>query len=98
LEIQDNINEPSSSKLVPNVVPTTDEIDTSLQELKLLFSPMYKEYFNRENKSVSMSSALFDNLQQQDTQPTLNVQPTLELIIPPTDDNAEEINTDKKKM
>ncbi|GJX51737.1 hypothetical protein Tco_0278582 [Tanacetum coccineum] len=98
LEIQDNSNEPSSSKLVPNVVPTTDEIDTSLQELKLLFSPMYEEYFNRENKSVSMYSALFDNLQQQDTQPTLNVQPTLELIIPPTDDNAKEINTDNQKM
>ncbi|GJX81612.1 retrovirus-related pol polyprotein from transposon TNT 1-94 [Tanacetum coccineum] len=36
--IQDYSNEPSSSKLVPNVVPTTDMTDPSLQELELLFS------------------------------------------------------------
>ncbi|GKB13075.1 hypothetical protein Tco_0846998 [Tanacetum coccineum] len=36
--------------------------------------------------------ALSDNLQQHDTQPTLNVQPTTELIIPPTNVNAEENN------
>ncbi|GJS98718.1 retrovirus-related pol polyprotein from transposon TNT 1-94 [Tanacetum coccineum] len=95
LGIQDNNNEPSSSKLVPNVVPTTDKTNTSLQELELLFSPMYEEYFYKGNKSVFKSSALYDNLQQQDTQLTLNVQPTLELIIPPTDVNAEEINTDQ---
>ncbi|GKF40338.1 retrovirus-related pol polyprotein from transposon TNT 1-94, partial [Tanacetum coccineum] len=37
-EIQDHNNEPSSSKLVPNVVPTADTSDTSQQELDLLFS------------------------------------------------------------
>ncbi|GKF33601.1 hypothetical protein Tco_0106801, partial [Tanacetum coccineum] len=39
LGIQDNINEPSSSKLVPNDVPSTDTSDTSQQELDLIFSP-----------------------------------------------------------
>ncbi|GJT36714.1 retrovirus-related pol polyprotein from transposon TNT 1-94 [Tanacetum coccineum] len=93
LEIQDHNNEPSSSKLVSNDVPTAHKTDTSLQELELLFSPMYEEYFNDRNKSVSKSSALFDNLQQQDKQLPLNAQPTSEPIIPPTDVNAEDINT-----
>ncbi|GJX06422.1 retrovirus-related pol polyprotein from transposon TNT 1-94 [Tanacetum coccineum] len=34
--------------------------------------------------------ALSDNLQQHDTQPTLNVQPTTELIIPPTNVNTKD--------
>ncbi|GKD76636.1 hypothetical protein Tco_1339257, partial [Tanacetum coccineum] len=46
LGIQDHSNEPSSSKLVPKVVPLTDKTATSQQELELLFSPMYEEYFN----------------------------------------------------
>ncbi|GJR34703.1 copia protein [Tanacetum coccineum] len=56
---------------------------------------MYEEYFTPGNQSVSKSSALSDNLQQQDTQPRLNVQPTLEPIIPPTNVNAKENNTDQ---
>ncbi|GKC29536.1 hypothetical protein Tco_1036830 [Tanacetum coccineum] len=43
LRINDHINEPSSSKPVPNVVPTTNMTHTSLQKLELLFSPMYEE-------------------------------------------------------
>nr|GEW85861.1 ribonuclease H-like domain-containing protein [Tanacetum cinerariifolium] len=97
LEIQDHNNEHSSSKLVPNEFPTTDKTITSLQELERLFSPMYEEYFNEGNKSVSKSSAFSDNPQQQDTQPTLNVQPTSKPIIPPTNVNAEEINTNQAK-
>ncbi|GKA39450.1 retrovirus-related pol polyprotein from transposon TNT 1-94 [Tanacetum coccineum] len=76
--IQDYSNEPSSSKLVPNVVPITDMTDPSLQKLELLFSPMYEEYFTAGNNNVSKSSTLSDNSQQQDTQPTLNGQSTLE--------------------
>ncbi|GKB86762.1 hypothetical protein Tco_0959034, partial [Tanacetum coccineum] len=49
LEIHDHINEPSSSKLVPKVVPLADKTTTSQQELELLFSPMYEEYFNAGN-------------------------------------------------
>ncbi|GKC03733.1 retrovirus-related pol polyprotein from transposon TNT 1-94 [Tanacetum coccineum] len=45
LEIQDHINEPSSSKLVPNVSPPADTSDPSLQELDLLFSPIQSDGF-----------------------------------------------------
>ncbi|GKE18384.1 hypothetical protein Tco_1425961, partial [Tanacetum coccineum] len=44
---------------------------------------------------VMSSPCALINLQQQDTQPTLNVQPTSEPIIPPTDFNAEENNNDQ---
>ncbi|GJT89556.1 ER membrane protein complex subunit 4-like protein [Tanacetum coccineum] len=37
LGIHDHDNEPSSSKLVPKVVPSTNKTDTSRQELELLF-------------------------------------------------------------
>ncbi|GKB20098.1 hypothetical protein Tco_0854021 [Tanacetum coccineum] len=40
--------------------------------------------------SVSKSSALSDNLQQHDTQPTTNIHPTLEPIIPPSNNNVED--------
>ncbi|GJV09445.1 retrovirus-related pol polyprotein from transposon TNT 1-94 [Tanacetum coccineum] len=92
LRIQDHSSEPSSSKMVPNVVPLVDKTNTSPQELELLFSPMYEEYFNAGNQIVSNSSGISDNLQQQDTQPTLNVQTTLEPIIPPKNFNAKENN------
>ncbi|GJV52841.1 hypothetical protein Tco_1448582 [Tanacetum coccineum] len=57
LKTHDHNNEPSSSKLVLKVVPPADKTATSQQELELLFSPMYEEYFNAENQSVSKSSA-----------------------------------------
>ncbi|GJY08774.1 hypothetical protein Tco_0375828 [Tanacetum coccineum] len=81
--------------MVPNVVPTVDKTNTSLQELELLFSPMYEEYFNGGNQGVYKYFALFDNLPQHDTQPTLTLQPTLEPIIPPTYVNAVENNNDQ---
>ncbi|GJS78649.1 hypothetical protein Tco_0728530 [Tanacetum coccineum] len=37
IEIHDHSNEPSSSKLVPKVVPPADKTATSRQELELLF-------------------------------------------------------------
>ncbi|GJS43811.1 hypothetical protein Tco_0568854 [Tanacetum coccineum] len=61
----------------------------------LVMAPMYEEYFIARNQSVSKYSALYDNLQQQDTQPTLNVQPTIEPVIPPTDFNVKESNNDQ---
>ncbi|GJU00766.1 hypothetical protein Tco_1111104 [Tanacetum coccineum] len=67
LGIHNHNNEPSSSKLVPKVVPLAEKTATSQQELELLFSPMYEEYFNAGNPSVSKSSALFDNFQQHET-------------------------------
>ncbi|GJV22001.1 hypothetical protein Tco_1371021 [Tanacetum coccineum] len=89
LRIHDHSNEPSSSKLVLKVVPPADKTATSQQELELLFSPMYKEYFNAGNLSVSKSFALSDNSTQHDTQPTLNYPPTSEPINPPINVNAE---------
>ncbi|GJT54591.1 hypothetical protein Tco_0989645 [Tanacetum coccineum] len=83
-----------SSKLVPNDIPTSDKTDTSLQELELLFNPMH---LKAGNQSVSKSSTLFYNLQQQDTLPTLNVQLTLEPIIPLTYVNFEEDNNHQAK-
>ncbi|GJU70873.1 hypothetical protein Tco_1262278 [Tanacetum coccineum] len=61
-------------------VSAADKTVTSQQEFELLFSPMYEEYFNAGNQSVSKSSALSlslsDNSKHQDTQPTANNQPT----------------------
>ncbi|GKA66372.1 hypothetical protein Tco_0766180 [Tanacetum coccineum] len=59
--IKHQMNRPSSSKLVPKFVPPADKRATSQQELELLFSPMYEEYFNVGNPSVSKSSALSNN-------------------------------------
>ncbi|GKC13680.1 hypothetical protein Tco_1010462, partial [Tanacetum coccineum] len=95
LDIQDHINEASSSKLIPNVSPPIDTDAPSLQEMDLLFSPLFKEYVTVGNQSVSKSFAFSDNSQQQNIQPTLNVQPTTELIIQPTTANAEENNTNQ---
>ncbi|GJX68070.1 hypothetical protein Tco_0303797 [Tanacetum coccineum] len=96
LGIQDHINEPLTSKLVPNVVPSVDISDTSQQELDLLFSPLYEEYFTAGNQSVSKSFALLDNSPQQDIQPPLNVQPIIELIIQKTTIHAKENNNDQE--
>nr|GEW50405.1 hypothetical protein [Tanacetum cinerariifolium] len=92
LKIHDHSNKLSSSKLVPKVVPPADKTATSQQELELLFSPMYEEYFNAGNQSVSKSFALSRSINstQHDTQPTLNAPPTSEPINPPTNVNAEE--------
>nr|GEU44113.1 hypothetical protein [Tanacetum cinerariifolium] len=92
-ETHDHNNEPTSSKLVPNVSPTADTDASSLQELDLLFSPLYEEYFTVGNQSVSMSFALSDNSKQQDTKLSSNVQPTTKLITPPTNVNAKDTNT-----
>nr|GEX39250.1 hypothetical protein [Tanacetum cinerariifolium] len=78
-----------------NVSPLADTADPSLQDLDLLFSPMHEELFTERNQSVSKSFNLFDNSEQHDTLPTLNDQPTLELIILPTNVNAEENNTNQ---
>ncbi|GJR29122.1 retrovirus-related pol polyprotein from transposon TNT 1-94 [Tanacetum coccineum] len=87
--IQDHNDEHSSSKLVPEVVSQAELTDTSsLQELKLLSSPMYDEYFNGGNQGVSKSSAISD-LQQQDTSHTLNVQHISKPSTPSTNVNAE---------
>ncbi|GKF92813.1 hypothetical protein Tco_0279532, partial [Tanacetum coccineum] len=82
--IHDHNNEPSSSKLVPNVSPPADINALSLQELDFLFSPLFEEYFTAGNPSVSKSSVLSSNFTQQDTQSSTNVQTTIEPITPTT--------------
>ncbi|GKB42968.1 hypothetical protein Tco_0887910, partial [Tanacetum coccineum] len=47
LRIHDHINELSSSKLVPKVVPPADKTATSQHELELLFSPIDVSELNR---------------------------------------------------
>ncbi|GJV11455.1 retrovirus-related pol polyprotein from transposon TNT 1-94 [Tanacetum coccineum] len=49
----------------------------------------------QRQSNVSKSSDLSDNSQQHDTQPTLTVQPTIELTNPTTHVNFEETNTDQ---
>ncbi|GJS74167.1 hypothetical protein Tco_0707008 [Tanacetum coccineum] len=92
LGIQDHNNEPSSSKLVPNVSPPADRNALSLQELDFLFSHLFEEYFTAGNQSVTKSSALTDNSPPQDTPPTMNIQTTTEPITPTTTVHAEENN------
>nr|GFB89304.1 integrase, catalytic region, zinc finger, CCHC-type, peptidase aspartic, catalytic [Tanacetum cinerariifolium] len=96
LRTHDHNNEPSSSTLVPNVSPPSDTYAPSLQELEFLFSHLFEEYFNVGNQSVSKSFALCDNSKQQDIQPTTNIQPTTDSIIPTTYVNDEENNNDQE--
>ncbi|GKD38607.1 retrovirus-related pol polyprotein from transposon TNT 1-94 [Tanacetum coccineum] len=77
------------------IATASDTYALSIQELDFLFSPLFEEYFTAGNQSVSNSSALFDNSQQQDTQPTMNVQPTTEPITPTINVNTEENNTNQ---
>ncbi|GKA48525.1 hypothetical protein Tco_0741483, partial [Tanacetum coccineum] len=86
-----------ASKLVPNVSPQADKTDSSQQELDFLFSPLFKEYFTTGYQSVPNSSSLFDNSQQQNPQPTANVQPITEPITLTIIVHAEENNTDQAK-
>ncbi|GJT94688.1 hypothetical protein Tco_1090206 [Tanacetum coccineum] len=87
-------NAQSSSNSIADSSNHPIHLEPSLQELDLLFSPTYDEYFTAGNQSVSNPSALSGNLQKQDTKPTLNVQPTLEPTTP-TNVNVEETNTDQ---
>ncbi|GJZ50520.1 gag-pol polyprotein [Tanacetum coccineum] len=96
LRTNNHSNEPSSSKLVPNVSPPADKLDSTQQELDFLFSPLFKEYFSVGNQSVPKSSSLIDNSkQQQVTQPTENIQPISESTTPTTNVNAEENNNNQ---
>nr|GEV03268.1 retrovirus-related Pol polyprotein from transposon TNT 1-94 [Tanacetum cinerariifolium] len=53
----------------------------SQQELDLLFGPLYDEFFAAGTSSVNKSSSTINNSNQQDTQATMNIQPT---SAPPT--------------
>nr|GEV23349.1 hypothetical protein [Tanacetum cinerariifolium] len=63
----------------------------SQQELDLLFGPLYDEFFTTGTSSVNKSSSPTNNSNQQDTQPTMNIQHTSEPSTP-TYVHAEENN------
>ncbi|GJT11179.1 hypothetical protein Tco_0858221 [Tanacetum coccineum] len=69
--------------------------DSSKQELDFLFSPLFKEYFTARYQSVPKPSVFSDNSTQQDTQPTENVQPSIEPTTQTTNVNAKENNTNQ---
>nr|GEU56563.1 copia protein [Tanacetum cinerariifolium] len=59
-----------------NVSSLVDAHVPSQQELDLLFGPLYYEFFTVGTLSVNKSSSPTNNSNQQDTQPTTNIQPT----------------------
>ncbi|GKD77363.1 hypothetical protein Tco_1339984, partial [Tanacetum coccineum] len=90
LRIHDHNNEPSSSKMVPKVVPSADTTAPSKQELDLLFGPLYDEFFTAGTSCVNKSSSPTDNSIQQDRLPSVTAQSTTELITPTTTITAED--------
>nr|GEY96843.1 putative ribonuclease H-like domain-containing protein [Tanacetum cinerariifolium] len=74
-----------------NVSSLADAHVPSQQELYLLFGPLYDEFFTAGTSSVNKSSSPTNNSNQQDTQPTMNIQPTSEPSTP-TYVHAEENN------
>ncbi|GKD21032.1 hypothetical protein Tco_1222735 [Tanacetum coccineum] len=90
LRIYDHNNEPSSSKLVPKVVPSTNITTLTQHKLDLLFGPLYDEFFTAGTSSVNKSSSPTDNSKQQDTPPPATTQSTTELITPTTTITAED--------
>nr|GEY20703.1 hypothetical protein [Tanacetum cinerariifolium] len=84
----DEIKEMSKTSIANN---TSDITAPSQQELDLLFSPLYDEFFTACTSSVNRSSSHIDNSKQQDTPPTTNIQSSKEPTTP-TNVNVEENN------
>nr|GEZ26277.1 integrase, catalytic region, zinc finger, CCHC-type, peptidase aspartic, catalytic [Tanacetum cinerariifolium] len=74
-----------------NVSSLADAHVPSQQELDLLFGPLYDEFFTACTSSVNKSSSPTNNSNQQDIQPTTNIQSTSEQSTP-TYVHAEENN------
>nr|GEV16840.1 retrotransposon protein, putative, unclassified [Tanacetum cinerariifolium] len=66
----------------------------SQQETDLLFGPLYDEFFTTGTSTANKSSSPTNNSNQQDTQPTTNIQPT-SAPSTPTYVHAEEINNNQ---
>nr|GEX50469.1 uncharacterized mitochondrial protein AtMg00810-like [Tanacetum cinerariifolium] len=77
-----------------NVSSSADAHVLSQQELDLLFGPLYDEFFTAGTLSVNKSSSPTNNSNQQDTQPTTNIQPTSKPSTP-TYVHAEENNVNQ---
>nr|GEW22487.1 copia protein [Tanacetum cinerariifolium] len=76
------LNDVNARTMKPNVVPIStrkpkaDAHVPSQQELGLLFGPLYDKFFTAGTSSVNKSSSPTNNSNQQNTQPTTNIQPT----------------------
>ncbi|GJZ65184.1 retrovirus-related pol polyprotein from transposon TNT 1-94 [Tanacetum coccineum] len=79
-----------------NVSPSADTTVPLQQELDLLFSPLYDEFFNAGTSRVNKSSSPTDNSAQQDTLPSMTIHRTTESSTP-TYVNAEENNNDQEE-
>nr|GEV09534.1 hypothetical protein [Tanacetum cinerariifolium] len=79
-----------------NVSSSADAHVPSQQELDLLFGPLYDEFFTAGTLSVNKSSTPTNNYNQQDTQPTTNIQSTLAPSTP-TYVHAEKNNDNQAK-
>nr|GEX51936.1 retrovirus-related Pol polyprotein from transposon TNT 1-94 [Tanacetum cinerariifolium] len=77
-----------------NVSSLVDAHVPSQQELDLLFGPLYDEFFTIGTSSVNKSYSPTNNSNQQDTQPTTNIQPT-SAPSTPTYVHAEENNNNQ---
>nr|GEZ19747.1 hypothetical protein [Tanacetum cinerariifolium] len=77
-----------------NVSSSADAHVPSQQELNLLFGPLYNEFFTACTSSVNESSSPTNNSNQQDIQPTTNIQSTTEQSTP-TYVHAEENNVNQ---
>nr|GFB47001.1 integrase, catalytic region, zinc finger, CCHC-type, peptidase aspartic, catalytic [Tanacetum cinerariifolium] len=64
------------SPQLQNVSSSADAHVPSQQELDLLFGPLYDEFFTAGTSSFNKSSFPTNNSNQQDAQPTTNIQPT----------------------
>ncbi|GJS94401.1 retrovirus-related pol polyprotein from transposon TNT 1-94 [Tanacetum coccineum] len=82
---------PNPAPEIQNISPSADITIPSQQELDLLFGPLYDEFFNDGTLCVNKSSSPNDNSTQQDTPPTMNIQPTSKPSTP-TNVHAEENN------
>nr|GEY78385.1 retrovirus-related Pol polyprotein from transposon TNT 1-94 [Tanacetum cinerariifolium] len=65
-----------------NVCSSANAHVPSQQELDLLFGPLYDKFFTTGTSSVNKSSSPSNNSNPQDTQPTMNIQPTSKPSIP----------------
>ncbi|GKA38530.1 retrovirus-related pol polyprotein from transposon TNT 1-94 [Tanacetum coccineum] len=79
-----------------NVSPSADISVHSQQELDLLFSPLYDEFFNTGTSRANKSSSPTYNSDQQDRQPSMNIHLTTEPSTP-TNVHAEENNDNQAK-
>nr|GFA26164.1 hypothetical protein [Tanacetum cinerariifolium] len=84
------VRQPNAQQ-IPKPSVLADAHVSSQQELDLLFGPLYDEFFTAGTSNVNKSSSPTKKSNQQDTQHTMNIQPTSEPSTP-TYVHAEENN------